>query len=94
LSYPKIRERERMLNGVHAAPGRQVSTWVHVVKAEESARVGGRSPFFHPPSNMFGLCHQPLNLDAHLRNHSLGKKDDLCYPVNLVYLHCKTEFVP
>jgi hypothetical protein len=30
-----------MLSGVHAAPGRQVSTWVHAVKAEESARVGG-----------------------------------------------------
>jgi hypothetical protein len=38
---PKFLERERMQNGVHAAPGRQVSTWVHAVKAEEVSRVGG-----------------------------------------------------
>jgi hypothetical protein len=31
----------RKLNGAHAAPGRQVSTWVHAAKAEASARVGG-----------------------------------------------------
>jgi hypothetical protein len=31
----------RGLNGAHAAPGRQVSTWAHAAKAEASARVGG-----------------------------------------------------
>jgi hypothetical protein len=36
-----------MQNGVHAAPGRQVSTWAHAVKDEESARVGG-SPSILP----------------------------------------------
>ena len=40
MSYLEFREREQMQNGVHAAPGRQVSTWAHVVKDEESARVG------------------------------------------------------
>jgi hypothetical protein len=45
-------ERERMLNGVHAAPGRQVSTWAHAVKTEESAHVlGVHFPFFHPPES-------------------------------------------
>jgi hypothetical protein len=34
---------QRVQKGMHAAPGRQVSTWVHAVKAEESARVGGLS---------------------------------------------------
>jgi len=41
MSYLEFRERERMLNGVHAAPGRQVSTWAHAVKIEESTHVGG-----------------------------------------------------
>jgi hypothetical protein len=30
-----------MQNGVHAAPGRQVSTWVHAVKAAEVNCGGG-----------------------------------------------------
>jgi hypothetical protein len=30
-----------MLNGVHAAPGRQVSTWAHAVKTEEVNVLGG-----------------------------------------------------
>jgi hypothetical protein len=30
-----------MQNGVHAAPGRHVLTWVHVVKATEVNRGGG-----------------------------------------------------
>jgi hypothetical protein len=94
MSYSDFRERERMLNGVHAAPRRQVLTWEHAVKAEESNHVGGRSPFFHLSSNMFGLCHRPLHLDSHLRNHSLGKKGDMCYPLNPIYPHCKTKFIP
>jgi hypothetical protein len=34
---------QRVQKGMHAAPGRQVSTWAHAVKAEESTRVGGSS---------------------------------------------------
>jgi hypothetical protein len=36
-------KKERMLSGMHATPGRQVSTWVHAVKDKESSRVGGSS---------------------------------------------------
>jgi hypothetical protein len=32
-----------VLSGTHAAPGRQVSTWAHAVKTDESVRVGGHS---------------------------------------------------
>jgi hypothetical protein len=39
--YPKSWERQRVQKGMHAAPGRQVSTWAHAVKAEEVSRVGG-----------------------------------------------------
>jgi hypothetical protein len=75
---PKFLEKERMLSGVHAAPGRQVSTWAHAVKAEESARVGGSLAIlhggslsiFHPPSELIGLCHRPLHIHGHPRNHS------------------------
>jgi hypothetical protein len=47
-----------MLSGVHIAPGRQVLTWAHVVKADELSQVGGSfGPFGHPQSEpIFGLC--------------------------------------
>jgi hypothetical protein len=38
---PKFLEKERMISGVHATSGIQVSTWVHAFKYEESTRVGG-----------------------------------------------------
>jgi hypothetical protein len=34
-------ERGTNANVVHAAPGRQVSTWVHALKDDELSRVGG-----------------------------------------------------
>jgi hypothetical protein len=53
-----------VLSGTHAAPGRQVSTWVHAVKTDESAVLGVVLSFCHPrlssrgcPSEpVFGLC--------------------------------------
>jgi hypothetical protein len=53
----KFLEKERMLSGVHAAPGRQVSTWAHAVKVEESARVGGLG------HSLWGFaCHSPSSV--------------------------------
>jgi hypothetical protein len=45
---PKFLEKEHMLNGVHAAPGRQVSTWAHAVKLKSQLVLGVHPPFFHP----------------------------------------------
>jgi hypothetical protein len=36
-------ERGTNANALHAAPGRQVSTWAHAVKADELSLVGGSS---------------------------------------------------
>jgi hypothetical protein len=35
-----------VLSGTHVALGREVSTWVHVVKTDESAMFGGILPTF------------------------------------------------
>jgi hypothetical protein len=68
-----------MQNGVHAAPGRQVSTWAHAVKAEASARVGGggvRFPFWPSSPDSLDLRRRPLHPHASLEpgNHEA----DLC----------------
>jgi hypothetical protein len=38
--------------GMHAAPGRQVSTWHMQLKAEVSAESGVHPPFFHRLSKL------------------------------------------
>jgi hypothetical protein len=66
-----------MQNGAHVAPGRQVSTWVHAVKAEASARLGGSSSHsVHPRLNSLDLRRRPLHPHASLE---LGNHEaDLC----------------
>jgi hypothetical protein len=73
IFYPKFLEGERVQNGKHAAPGRQVSTWVHAVKTRGISHVGGsaflhpspesgvRPSIHHPPSELVGVHDRPLS---------------------------------
>jgi hypothetical protein len=53
--YPKSWERQRVQKETHAAPGRQVSTWVHAVKTDESAVLGVVLSFCHPLPEFAGI---------------------------------------
>jgi hypothetical protein len=44
-----------MLSGTHAALGRQVSTWAHVVKTNESTMLGVVLTFCHSPPEFIGI---------------------------------------
>jgi hypothetical protein len=63
-----------VLSGTHAAPGRQVSTWAHAVKTDESVMLGVSLSFFDPPPELTGLCICPRHNLTHLRNQREGKK--------------------
>jgi hypothetical protein len=49
-----------MLSGAHAAPRRQVSTWVNAVTAKVSTRIGGLAilPFYH--STVLPFCRSAI----------------------------------
>jgi hypothetical protein len=54
ISVPTACSSNVCRKGMHAAPGRQVSTWVHAVKAVELSLIGGSF-------SIFGLCFQFLD---------------------------------
>jgi hypothetical protein len=44
-----------VLSGTHAVPGRQVLTWAHAVKTDESTVLGVVLSFCHPPLEFVGM---------------------------------------
>jgi hypothetical protein len=69
-------ERERVRSGMHAAAGRQVSTWVHAVIAGKASLLGGSLPIQgcspslrrgtslespHDPYDSLEVCHPSQN---------------------------------
>jgi hypothetical protein len=67
-----------MLNGVHAAPGRQVSTWAHAVKTQESNHVGGSLAIPILRQSLFGLCDRPLQSSRTSEKTTHGKGKPTC----------------